>query len=139
MDVYATVEDLEAGWKSLDDIDIDEETAETLLTRASAYLATFLGNRGIVIDLDNEIQKTNLCSVTCSIVRRSLNEPNADGIASIAQSIGSTNVSVNYRAQDGSFYLSEADKELLGIKSRGKYRSMRAAIHNADGTLVEGW
>ena len=139
MDVFATIEDLEAGWQHLHGTDISREVAETLLTRASAYISALLANRGIAIDPEDEVQKTNLTTVTCSLVRRSLMDLDKSNISSIAQSVGSTNVSISYRQQDGSFYLSDADKLLLGIKGNGKAKMLRAAIHNPDGSLVEGW
>ena len=139
MDVFATIEDLEAGWMHLHGSGVSRDVAETMLKRASAYVYTLLANRGIAIDPDDEVQRTNLMSVTCSLVRRSLTDMDKSNISSIAQSVGSTNVSISYRQQDGSFYLTDADKLLLGLKGKGKAKMLRAAIHNADGTEVEGW
>ena len=139
MDVFATIEDLEAGWTHLNGSGIDMDVAETMLTRASAYIHALLTNHGIAIDPDDEVQRTNLMSVTCSLVRRGLTDMDKSNISSIAQSVGSTNVSISYRQQDGSFYLTEADKLLLGIRGRGKAKMLRAAIHDADGAEVEGW
>ena len=139
MDVYATIEDLEAGWMHLHGTDISREVAETMLKRASAYITALLSNRGIEINKDDEVQMTNLMSVTCSLVRRGITDMDKSNISSIAQTVGSTNVSISYKKQDGSFYLTDADKFLLGIKGTGKVKMMRAAIHEADGSLVGGW
>ena len=137
MKAFATVDDLAAGWpdydRSLDAV------SGTLLERASARLSALLDRHGVEIDEEDDVQATNLKSVTCNMVRRSLNGPSADGVASIAQGIGSTNVSVSYRDPDGSFYLSRSDRELLGISGRGGFRMLRPSIRNADGTPAEGW
>lgn len=136
MEAFATVDDLKATGRTLD---VSDEQAEVLLERASAQLATLLARHGIEVDPSDEVQATNLCTVTCSMVLRSISDGKAEGVSNFAQTIGSTNVSVTYRASDGSFYLSKSDKELLGISGRGGFRMLRSAIRNPDGTPAEGW
>jgi len=118
MEPFATTEDLQAGWRTLDGAEL--EVAETLLLRASAYLMTRLGQRGISVDPEDEVQALNLKTVTCSMVRRSMASAAADGIAQVSQAIGSTSASVQIYNPDGAFYLSKFDKEILGLSGGGR-------------------
>lgn len=138
MEAFATVEDLLSGWPGKTFTEAEEDSAETLLDRASAQLSSMLKQHGVAIDPEDEEQALNLLSVTCNMVRRSMSQ-GYDGVSSFAQTVGSTNVSVNYRENDGSFYVSKSEKELLGVSGRGGFRMLRAAIHNPDGSLVDGW
>lgn len=139
METFATVDDLAAGWAGWQKLSDDEQAqADVVLKRASAYLAQKLEQRHITIDPSDTVQLMNLLTVTCNLVRRTMS-PDYDGVRSFAQSIGSTNVSVNYRENDGGFWLTKDEKELLGITTRGKAVMLRAAIHKPDGSLVDGW
>lgn len=138
MTAFATVDDLLAGWPGKTLSDAESESAEVLLERASAQLSATLRRHGVEIDPEDGEQALNLLSVTCNMVRRSMSQ-GYEGVASFAQSVGSTNVSVNYRENDGGFYISKSDKELLGISGRGGFSMLRAAIHGPDGTMVDGW
>lgn len=139
MDTFATVDDLAAGWAGWVKLSEDEQAmAPVVLQRASAYLVQKLEKRHIAIDPSDAMQAMNLLTVTCNLVRRTMS-PDYDGVRSFAQSIGSTNVSISYRDNDGGFYLTKDEKELLGISARGKAFMLRPAIHKADGTLVDGW
>lgn len=130
MEAYATVEDLEAGWKTLGEA--EQDVAETLLLRASAQLAALLASKGVGIDPDDEVQALNLKTVTCNMVRRSMGSGGADGMQSMSQTIGSTQASVQWANPDGAFYLSKTDKEALGISGRSIGRMIPAAIHQGD-------
>ena len=118
MDAFATVADLQAGWRTL--TSAEQDVAETLLLRASAYLTTKLTRRGIEIDPEDELQATNLRTVTCNMVRRSMASASVDGIAQMSQAIGSTSASVQVSNPDGAFYLSAMDKEILGLVGGGR-------------------
>lgn len=110
---FATVEDLQAGWRTLNET--EQGVAETLLLRATAQLYGLLASDGIEIDPADELQALNLQTVTCNMVRRSMAAGSADGIAQVSQSIGSTSASVQLSNPDGAFFLSKMDKEILGI------------------------
>ncbi len=138
MEAFATVEDLLAGWPGKTFTQAEEESAEARLERASAQLSSMLKRHGVTVDTSDEEQMLNLLTVTCNMVRRSMSQ-GFDGVSSFAQSVGSTNVSVNYRENDGGFRVLPSEKELLGISGRGGFRMLRAAIHNPDGSLVDGW
>jgi hypothetical protein len=118
VEAFATVDDLQAGWRTLKDA--EQDVAETLLLRASAYLITRLTRKHIEIDPDDEVQALNLQTVTCNLVRRAMVSAAADGIAQVQQSIGSTNASVQIYNPDGAFYLSKQDADLLGITGAGR-------------------
>jgi hypothetical protein len=118
VEAFATVDDLQAGWRTLKDA--EQDVAETLLLRASAYLITRLTRKHIEIDPDDEVQALNLQTVTCNLVRRAMASAAADGIAQVQQSIGSTNASVQIYNPDGAFYLSKQDADLLGITGAGR-------------------
>ena len=118
MEAFATVDDLQAGWRTLKDA--EQDVAETLLLRASAYLITKLTKRHVDIDPDDEVQALNLQTVTCNLVRRAMASASADGIAQVSQTIGSTNASVQIYNPDGAFYLSKQDADLLGITGAGR-------------------
>ena len=134
METFATVEDLEAGWRNLSSD--EEETAEILLQRATAYLTSLLRRAGIVIDLADEIQATNLETVTCNMVRRVMDAPSG-GASSITQGIGETNASVSFSNPDASLYLSKSDMLALGLAGKNKYRSIQAHTWADDARLIE--
>lgn len=136
MEAFATVDDLLAGWPGHPDI--DDETAETLLLRATAQLTALLSRHHVGIDPEDEVQRVNLTGAVCSMVRGSMAQP-YEGVASISQGIGSTSASVSFANPDGGFYVSKHWRDLLGISGGGKVRQVRAAVHNPDGTPAEGW
>ena len=110
---FATVENLEAGWRTL--TESERGVASTLLLRATAQLYGLLANDGITIDPEDELQALNLQTVTCNMVRRAMSSGAVDGIESVQQTIGSTSASVRVYNPDGAFYLSKMDKDILGI------------------------
>lgn len=134
MEAFATVEDLEAGWRNLSSD--EEETAEILLQRASAYLASLMCRGGIVIDVADEIQTMNLTTVTCNMVRRVMDAPSG-GASSITQGIGETNASVSFSNPDASLYLSKSDMLALGLAGKNKYRSIQAHTWADDASFIE--
>lgn len=136
---YATVDDLAAGWPGWQKLTDDERaTADTMLKRASAQLDTMLARHRVKVDESDATQAMNLCAVCCNMVRRAMS-PSYEGVQSFAQSVGSTNVSINYRPNDGSFKLTRDEEDLLGLTGRGKAFMLRPAIHNPDGSPVDGW
>jgi hypothetical protein len=110
---FATVEDLQAGWRTL--TEAEQGVASTLLLRATAQLYGLLANDGIAVDPEDELQALNLQTVTCNMVRRSMASAAVDGLSSMQQSIGSTSASVQVYNPDGAFFLSKMDKDILGI------------------------
>lgn len=134
MKPLATLADLQKGWRDLTDDEALE--ASTLIDRASAQLYTLLGRANIAVDPANELQMINLCTVTCNMVRRVLG--GADNVSQISQTIGSTTASLSFSNPDGSLYLSKADKELLGLIGKNRYRTVQAHTW-ADECCCDWW
>lgn len=122
MIVFANVEDLQKGWRTLKDDEVEQ--AETLLRRASAQLVALMERKGVAIDISDEVQVINLETVTCNMVRRVLDS--IGGVQSVSQGIGATNASLTFANPDASIYLSKADRELLGLSGGSTYRSVSA-------------
>lgn len=119
LEPFATVEDLMDGWPNKTLNQSEQTAAETLLARASAYIATKLARAGIEIDASDELQATNLQTVTVNMVRRSMSSGDADGFSQLSQTIGSTTASVSFTNPEGAFWLSASDKEILGLTGTG--------------------
>jgi hypothetical protein len=128
---FATVDDLQAGWKTL--TEAEQGVASTLLLRATAQLSAMLANGGIEIDPEDELQALNLQTVTCNMVRRSMSSAAVDGLSSVQQSIGSTSASVQVYNPDGAFFLSKMDKEILGLSDSGDGIGWARTVYVDDG------
>ena len=122
MEPFASVLDLEAGWRNLEADEIS--VAETLLRRATMQLVKLLGDNHIEIIPDDEIQAGNLTTVACNMVRRVMDSQG--GISNMSQSIGTTSASLTFVNPDGSLFLSKSDREMLGLASKNRYRSIEA-------------
>lgn len=129
MEAFATVESLAAGWRDLSES--EQDIAEVLLGRASAYLAGLLRRDGIDVDISDRIQVINLETVTCNMVRRVMDAPTG-GASSITQGIGSTNATLAFSNPDASLYLTKSDMIVLGLAKKSTFWSI--PVHtNADG------
>lgn len=133
MEAFATVDQLQAGWRALSEG--ERETASELLLRATAQLSSVLSAKGIAVDAGDEVQALNLRTVCCNMVRRSMASYGAEGVQSMQQNIGTTSASVTWSNPDGAFYISRLDKQALGLLGSGAYRSVSAATY-ADGEAV---
>ena len=122
---FATVDDLESGWRELTN---DEQAiAQTLLERASAKILQAMRRHRVEIDVSDRVQSVNLTTVTCNMVKRVFNAP-GNGVQSISQGIGSTSGSVTLLNADESLYMSKSDREALGLDGRmSVYRSIQAS------------
>lgn len=129
MEAFATVDSLAAGWRDLSES--EQDIAEVLLGRASAYLAGLLRRDGIAVDISDRIQVINLETVTCNMVRRVMDAPDS-GASSISQGIGSTNASVAFSNPDASLYLTKSDMIVLGLAKKSTFWSIPVRT-NADG------
>ena len=110
---FATVEDVSSGWRTLDDH--ESQTAKKLIERASAFILALMNNHGVEMDVADDLQMINIKTVVCNLVRRSIGSSDVDGIASLSQGIGATNASVSFANPDGSFFLTKAEKQALGL------------------------
>lgn len=139
MEPFATIVDLEADGRTLESEGVSTSAAETLIMRVTAYLSKLLSDHGIEVDPEDEQQSINLATVTCYIVWDEISKRNMPDFSSLAQSVGSTNVSFSMREKSTGFFIPNEYKTLLGIRSRGGFKMLRTAIRNPDGTPVEGW
>ena len=130
MKPFETYEDLLAGWP--DHPNVGKEAAETMLLRASAYVASEMRHAGIEVDAEDEDQALALLIVTCNVTRRAMRPGGMEGIASMSQAIGTTNASVQMSNPDGALFLNKSDKTLLGIVGRSKYRAILAHANGDD-------
>lgn len=134
---FATVDDLEARWRPL--TEDEQERAETLLLDASVYIMVQLDAAGISYTNPTELMEDALTAVTCSVVRRAMDQPQGyTGITQYTQSAVGYSESMSYSNPNGDLYLTKAEKKALGLGS-GVYGSIRPAIHNPDGSLINGW
>ena len=129
MEAFATVDSLAAGWRDLSES--EQDIAEVLLGRASAYLAGLLRRDGIAVDISDRIQVINLETVTCNMVRRVMDAPDS-GASSITQGIGSTNATLAFSNPDASLYLTKSDMIVLEKKKKSTFWSIPVRT-NADG------
>ena len=129
MEAFATVDSLAAGWRDLSES--EQDIAEVLLGRASAYLAGLLRRDGIAVDISDRIQVINLETVTCNMVRRVMDAPDS-GASSITQGIGSTNATLAFSNPDASLYLTKSDMIVLGLAKKSTFWSIPVRT-NADG------
>ena len=102
--VYATVEDLEARWRSLSE---DESaTAEVLLEDASV----------VVDSLKVNPDPARAKIIVCRMVKRAMLGPEqAAGAASVQQTAGPFSQSMSFQNPNGDLYLTKADRKFLGI------------------------
>lgn len=128
---FATVEDLEARWRTLDP---DEgERAATLLDDASAMLAALVGN----VDESDDQQATLLRMVTCSMVMRSMmaSESDAYGVSQMDFGMGPFSQAAHFANPNGDLYLTAQEKRLLGI-GESYISGLSAAIDGHYGSNV---
>lgn len=118
MTVYATVEDIEAGWRTL----TDEErlAAEQGIEDASVILETLLTRRGIdPTTVDQDVARI----VTRNMVRRSLPDPESvatvpDGVKSQQISVDIFQRSLTFASPTGEVYLTKLEKTMLGLNAQ---------------------
>ena len=118
MTVYATVEDVEAGWRTL--------TADELLAAAqgiedaSVILETLLTRRGIdPTTVDQDVARI----VTRNMVRRSLPDP--ESVATVPDGVKTQQIGVDifqrtltFASPTGEVYLTKLEKTMLGLNAQ---------------------
>jgi len=131
---FATVEDLESGWREL--TNEEQEIAQTLLERASAKILQAMRRHRVEIDVSDEVQTINLTAVTCNMVKRVFNAP-GNGVQSISQGIGATSASMTLLNADESLYMSKSDRESLGlVGGMSRYRSIQASTYADEAPML---
>lgn len=102
---YATVEDLEARWRTLDS---DERAvAEALLADAAAYIDAW--------GTPSSAQAALV--VSCNMVKRSMAAAGTDafGVGQASMTAGSYQQQWTYANPSGDMYITKAEKKLLGF------------------------
>ena len=133
MEPFATVDDLLLTWPGKELDGVGRASAERMLLSATAQLSAMLRNRGIGVDAADEVQAELLRGATCAMVKDAMSVPEG-GVASMQQTIGTTNASVSFNNPNGAFYLSRHWRGLLGLLPRGSGR----VIHHATADLSGG-
>lgn len=135
---FATVPDLEKRWRVL--ADDEKSRAESLIEDASVMIASAMRLSGIQYDdADDDLLIASLNSVTCAVVRRAMATPvDIPALTQYSQSAIGISESMSYANPSGDLYLTKQEKKLLGI-SGGVIGSIRPAIHDGAGELVNGW
>lgn len=112
MEPFATVEQYEARYGEVG----DRQQVETLLGDASAFIAAQPGFRPLSSDDDGyDLQQANLVRVTCAVVHRSLSAGDLAGLSSYSEGGVGYTASVSVSNPSGDFYLTKAEKRVLGI------------------------
>lgn len=118
MEAFATTEQLESRWKSLDDV--EKPRAETLLMDASVIVATMCAQSGIAIDETDELQALTVQSIVCEMVKRAMLAPvDQAPMSQFSQTAGPYSESGTYANPTGDLYLTSSEKKRLGL---GKQR-----------------
>ncbi len=115
---YADVSELEARWRPL--TQEEQERASVLLCDASAMLDALVGDR--------EVPTHILCMVACGMVQRAMSA-NADafGLTQQTMTAGPYSQSWSYSNPSGDFYLTKAERQMLGL-GRQKAYSIRPQV-----------
>ena len=118
---FATIEDLEARWRTLSEAEVSKATA--LLDDASAILVA-----QVDVDPTDEQQATLLKVVCCSMVTRSMvaSESDVYGISQLDYGMGPFSQAAHFSNPNGDLYLTAQERQLLGIGSGGYIIDLRA-------------
>lgn len=111
-DAFATVSDLEARWHAL--TDAEKQQAETHIGDVTEYIKA----RSPVWQRLKETQPRLLTQVTCAVVRRIMQADDTSAPADVTnymQTTGSFSEQWTYSDPNGSLYLRDAEKRVLGI------------------------
>lgn len=136
MEAFASVDDLEARWRTLSDS--ERAAAEVELLDATAFIAGQLAKYRVAIDPSDEVQAQNLTSVTCAVVRRSMS-PRLDSmsgtpLAPYTEATVTADVfteSYKFANPMGDYYLNAAEKAALGI-GRMRVAQWQVQVGDAD-------
>lgn len=119
---FATVDELEAGWRPLSQAERDRATV--LLDDAAWWLKVWFkefGDLEAPAAADEELAK-GLRILSRNMVRRSMTTP-VDGAAQVQQTMGPFTSQVAFRNPDGNLFVYEAERDailtLLGVNTSG--------------------
>lgn len=113
---YATVEDLQAAWRTLDPQEYLR--AEALVEYACEIVAAELAGAGVDPGGDSP-SPTLKRHVVCSMVRRAMLNDEREGVSQSSMTATPYAQSWTYANPDGALYISKAERRLLGaVKGR---------------------
>lgn len=128
---YATIEDLEAGWRTLSPE--ESSRAETLLERATLFLDGIVEQYAI----DTSEKAGALRAVCCDLVQRKLESASANAVSSVTQTAGAFSETISYSKNGSqSWRLFPEDYRLLGVRTK-KVRMVPIAIHDGSGEIID--
>lgn len=112
MAAFATVDDLEARWRTLSSA--EKSRAVVLLDDASAMI------RASAAGIDERISDGDLDAgvpllVVCAMVKRAMLAAEAPGVKTTQETAGPFSQSFTYANPMGDLYLTAAEKKLLGV------------------------
>lgn len=110
---FATVEDLERRWKKLSEA--ERERAEVLLDDASDFIRAEFAYTGKELDDTDELMRSNLRIVTCSVVKRMMAASVDQAISQMSQTAGSYSAQMTFANPNGDMYMTDREYRLLGI------------------------
>ena len=110
MTPFATVDDYEDRYGEVD----DPMRVDILLQDASAFI---VDQPGFSLDGDDGTRSANLVRIACAVVNRAVSASAGGwaGLSSISQGGGGYTESVSIYNPSGDFYLTKAEKSVLGI------------------------
>lgn len=127
---YATVEQLEAGWRTLTESEADR--AEVLLDRASAFLDAQIDRYHI----DAVKYADALAVVCCDLVQRKMERPTAVPVSSETHTVGPFSETMSYaHPTRKSWELYPEDLAMLGV-SKSRWGTIKVAIHDRSGDTI---
>jgi hypothetical protein len=128
---YATVEELEAGWRTLTEAEADR--AEVLLDRASAFLDGVIAKYHI----DAVKYADALSVVCCDLVQRKMERPTSVPVSSETHSVGPFSETMSYAYPTRkSWELYPEDLAMLGVK-KSRWGTVKVAIHDRSGESID--
>lgn len=126
---YATVEDLESGWKTLNDL--EAARAAVLIERTGLFIDSAVERYGI----DAAVKADALKVVCCDYVRSLMSTDGTAPVSSVTHQAGSFSETTSYRNMQRNFrgFLSDY-LDLLGIS--GSAHMVKVAIHDGTGEQI---
>lgn len=116
MDAFATIDDLEARYKTL--TESEEARATALLMDASVMLAGEFERVGKSIDTENDLLMANLVRVICAMVKRVLASGLEADISSSSMTAGSYSEQRTFANPTGDMYITKNERRSLGLPAR---------------------
>lgn len=121
---YATISDIEARWRPLDEA--EEARASALLDDAAVIIDDLAGIDESTVD-EQTAAKAKI--VSCDMVIRAMSmSQDAYGVSQASMTAGPYTQSWTYSSPSGDLYLTKMEKRLLGIAS-GYIGSIEPAVH----------